>query len=194
MRMRSRQALQPPALVDEATVVARAQDGDVAAFEQLLDAYEAPLLRLAVRMLRDRSEAEDIVQDTFLTVWRRLDTLEDTDRFRTWIYRLTSNACIDVIRRRERQRTAAADPADFADVVSTAPSLEETAERGAAVRHLERVLTTLPAEQRLAWLLYEVHGQSYAEIAQVMDSTEGSVRGRIHRARATIVRGMEGWA
>ncbi|MGC8169874.1 RNA polymerase sigma factor, partial [Salmonella enterica] len=93
----------PPAVVDETTAVARAQDGDVAAFEQLLDAYEAPLLRLAVRMLRDRSEAEDVVQDTFLTVWRRLDTLEDTDRFRTWIYRLASNACIDVIRRRERQ-------------------------------------------------------------------------------------------
>lgn len=192
--MRRRQASQPPAVVDEATVVARAQDGDVAAFEQLLDIYEAPLLRLAVRMLRDRSEVEDVVQDTFLAVWRRVDTLEDTQRFKTWIYRLASNACIDVVRRRERQRTKSTDPADFVDVASRAPSREETAERGAAVRHLENVLTELPAEQRLAWLLYEVHGQSYAEIAQVMDSTEGSVRGRIHRARTAIVRGMEGWA
>ncbi|NYJ77032.1 RNA polymerase sigma-70 factor (ECF subfamily) [Nesterenkonia xinjiangensis] len=156
--------------------------------------YEAPLLRLAVRMLRDRSEAEDIVQDTFLTVWRRLHTLEDVEKFKTWIYRLTSNACIDVIRRRERQRTTATDPSDLVTVVSSESSLEDATERGEALRHLESVLVTLPAEQRLAWLLFEIEGQSYAEIAAVMDSTEGSVRGRIYRARAAIVRGMEGWA
>ncbi|GAA1451613.1 hypothetical protein GCM10009618_06680 [Nesterenkonia lacusekhoensis] len=91
-------------------MAARAQDGDVAAFEQLLDIYEAPLLRLAVRMLRVRFDAEDVVQDTFLTVWRRVDTLEDAGRFKTWIYRLVSNACIDVVRRRERQRTNSMAP------------------------------------------------------------------------------------
>ncbi|WP_322478290.1 RNA polymerase sigma factor [Nesterenkonia sp. HG001] len=192
--MRSSHASRPPASRDVGTAVARAQDGDVQAFEELLDMYEAPLLRLAVRMLRDRSEAEDIVQDTFLTVWRRLHTLEDVEKFKTWIYRLTSNACIDVIRRRERQRTTATDPSDLVTVVSSESSLEDATERGEALRHLESVLVTLPAEQRLAWLLFEIEGQSYAEIAAVMDSTEGSVRGRIHRARAAIVRGMEGWA
>lgn len=72
--------------------------------------------------------------------------------------------------------------------------MEERAETSAAVRELDRVLVTLSPEQRIAWLLYEIEGQSYAEIAEVLGVTEGSMRGRIHRARLAIVEGMKGWA
>ncbi|GAB3180952.1 RNA polymerase sigma factor [Nesterenkonia halophila] len=184
----------PAAGLEEATLVVRSQDGDVEAFEELLRRYDRPLLRLCTRMLRDPGEAEDVVQDTFLTVWRRLSTLESIDQFRTWLYRTASNRCLDIIRRRERRPAQATDPDSLGSVESGGPSLEDSAETGAAVRHLEQVLGTLPAEQRMAWLLHEVEGETYATIAAMMGTTDGSVRGRLHRARTAIVRGMEGWA
>lgn len=179
---------------DEVTLVARAQDGDLVAFEQLVDRYESRLLGLCIRMLRHRADAEDIVQDTFLTAWRRLDSLDEPSAFKAWVFRLASNGCLDLLRRRRSRGTEAVDPADMVEESATGPSVEERAETSAAVRELDRVLVTLSPEQRIAWLLYEIEGQSYAEIAEVLGVTEGSVRGRIHRARLAIVEGMKGWA
>ena len=86
---------------DEVTLVARAQDGDLVAFEQLVDRHESRLLGLCIRMLRNRTDAEDIVQDTFLTTWRRLESLQDPAAFKPWMFRLASNGCLDFLRRRE---------------------------------------------------------------------------------------------
>ncbi|GAA1164047.1 RNA polymerase sigma factor [Nesterenkonia sandarakina] len=183
-----------PSGPDEVTLVARAQDGDLVAFEQLVDRYESRLLGLCIRMLRHRADAEDIVQDTFLTAWRRLDTLDEPSAFKAWVFRLASNGCLDLLRRRRSRGTEAVDPADMVEESAAGPSVEERAETSAAVRELDRVLVTLSPEQRIAWLLHEIEGQSYAEIAEVLGVTEGSVRGRIHRARLAIVEGMKGWA
>ncbi|MBE1514918.1 RNA polymerase sigma factor [Nesterenkonia halotolerans] len=184
----------PPPGADEVTLVARAQDGDLAAFEQLVDRYESRLLGLCIRMLHQNADAEDIVQDTFLTTWRRLDSLQDPAAFKAWIFRLASNGCLDFLRRKQVRRTDTVDPADMVEQSATGASVEHRAEASAAVDELDRVLATLPPEQRLVWLLYEVEGQSYAEIAEVLRLTEGSVRGRIHRARIAIVEGMKAWA
>lgn len=184
----------PPSGPDEVTLVARAQDGDLVAFEQLVDRYEPRLLGLCIRMLRNRADAEDIVQDTFLLTWRRLESLQNPVAFKAWIFRLASNACLDLLRRREVRGTDAVDPADMVEESGPGPSVEDRAETSAAVQELEQVLVTLSPEQRITWLLYEIEGQSYAEIAEVLGVTEGSVRGRIHRARLAIVEGMKGWA
>lgn len=184
----------PPFGPDEVTLVARAQDGDLVAFEQLVDRYESRLLGLCIRMLRNRTDAEDIVQDTFLTTWRRLDSLQNPAAFKAWVFRLASNGCLDLLRRREARRTDAVDPVDMVGESATGPSVEDRAETSAAVAELDQVLVGLSAEQRISWLLYEIEGQSYGEIAEVLGVTEGSVRGRIHRARLAIVDGMKGWA
>ena len=76
----------PPRVFSEATTVARAQDGDTDAFEQLIRCYEADLFRLGFRMLSDRGEAQDAVQDTFVLAWRRLPSVLDPEAFRAWIY------------------------------------------------------------------------------------------------------------
>src|SRR5512141_3376315 len=86
--------------LDEGSIVARAQDGDLAAFEHLVLTYEYRLFRLAYRMLNDRGEAEDIVQETLTTSWRGLPMLADVDAFGGWIYRLATNKCLDLLRKR----------------------------------------------------------------------------------------------
>ena len=86
--------------LDEGSIVARAQDGDLAAFEHLVLTYQSRLFRLAYRMLNDRGEAEDIVQETLTTSWRGLPMLADVDAFGGWIYRLATNKCLDLLRKR----------------------------------------------------------------------------------------------
>ncbi|TLP96223.1 RNA polymerase sigma factor [Nesterenkonia salmonea] len=175
------------------TVVLRAMDGDIQAFEALVDQYQGPLSSLCRRMVRDVQEAEDIVQETFITVWRRLETLQDPTRFKPWIYRLASNACIDLIRKRESRRSVPTDTSDMWEFAEQGVSPERSAVGSAAVHELEKILNTLPPEQKLAWILFEMQGESYAQIADILKISEGSVRGRIHRARRTISEGMEVW-
>ena len=96
----------PPRVFSEATTVARAQDGDTDAFEQLVRSYEADLFRLGFRMLSDRGEAQDAVQDTFVLAWRRLPSLLDPEAFRAWIYQLMTRRCLNILRVRVRRHTA----------------------------------------------------------------------------------------
>jgi len=103
----------PPRVFSEATTVARAQDGDTDAFEQLVRSYEADLFRLGFRMLSDRGEAQDAVQDTFVLAWRRLPSLLDPEAFRAWIYQLMTRRCLNILRVRVRRHTGVSSGPDF---------------------------------------------------------------------------------
>ncbi|GAA1846445.1 RNA polymerase sigma factor [Microlunatus capsulatus] len=188
----------PVAPLVEATVVARAQDGDVGAFEQLVRRYEAEIFRLAYRMLSDRGEAEDVVQDSFVLVWRQLPTLQDPQAFHAWLYHLATRRCLDVLRARARRRTdlAATDDAlddRVDDRAARGRGPAELAEVAAQVRGLDAVLATLPDEQRACWVLKELHDLSYPEIAYVVGVPVSTVRGRLARARRELARGMASW-
>jgi RNA polymerase sigma-70 factor (ECF subfamily) len=176
--------------LDEATLVARARDGDVRAFEELVRRYQAPIFRLALRMLANRGDAEDLVQDAFLTAWRRLPGLHADAAFAAWLYRMAANRCLNVLRARrpsvelDTERTA-----------STAAEVqpERAAEIGGQLDALTRALQRLTPAQRACWLLREAHGRSYAEIAEITGVSETAVRGRLARARAELVEVMASW-
>jgi RNA polymerase sigma-70 factor (ECF subfamily) len=89
------------AVLDDVTLVVRARDGDVLAYEQLVRRYQGPLFRLAVRMLASRGDAEDAVQEVFLTAWRRLADLRTDAAFVGWLYRMATNRCLNLIRARQ---------------------------------------------------------------------------------------------
>ena len=188
----------PAAMVDldEATVVARAQDGDLEAFERLVDDYQAPLFRLAVRMVDDRHLAEDIVQDALVAAWRKLPTLAEPRAFRGWLYQIVTFRALDVLR---RQR---ADPVliDGHDIDVPASQTQQKpldpagqAEQHAVMRALSRYVAALPVEQRLCWLLRDVHGLSYREIAVATSLPVSTVRGRLARARSELNERMAPW-
>jgi RNA polymerase sigma-70 factor (ECF subfamily) len=176
--------------LDDVTLVARAKDGDVPAYEQLVLRYQGPMYRLAVRMLASRGDAEDVVQDVFLTAWRRLPQLHEDAAFVGWLYRTTTNRCLNVIRSR-RPRT----DLDLDSTESARPDAhpERAAEVSAQLTALTGALQELTAEQRACWLLREVHGRSYEEIADAVGSTTTAVRGRIARARAQLAEVMKPW-
>jgi RNA polymerase sigma-70 factor, ECF subfamily len=176
--------------LDDATLVARARDRDVPAYEQLVQRYQGQMYRLALRMLANRADAEDVVQEVFLTVWRRLGGLQDDGAFVAWLYRMTTNRCLNVIRARRPSSDV-----DLDEQPSGSPGShpDRAAEVAAQLTVLTGALERLTAEQRACWLLREVHGRSYDEIAQILGTTGTAVRGRIARARVQLAEVMAPW-
>ncbi|MDJ0314811.1 RNA polymerase sigma factor [Arthrobacter sp. H35-D1] len=185
---------------DEGSIVARAQDGDLAAFEHLVHTYQDRLFRLAYRMLNDRTDAEDVVQETLTASWRALPMLSDVKAFGGWIYRLATNKCLDLLRKRSARAETITDPAEIHSTLddgATRAPLEAdpvaSAEWAAQQDGLTTVLNTLPAVQRACWLLREIHGRSYAEIGVTLKINPTTVRGTLARARRRIAEGMSQW-
>ncbi|WGW12321.1 RNA polymerase sigma factor [Saxibacter everestensis] len=190
-----------PLGLEEDALVARAQDGDLDAFERLVDAYQGRIFRLGYRMLANREEAEDVVQDTLIAAWRKLPTLASPGAFSGWVYQVATNRCFDLLRQRSTRPSDATDPSDLVEAAnsdlptrsagSSDPAHE--AEITAQMTDLARLLKKIPPEQRACWLLREVHGRSYAEIAHILSIEQSTVRGRIARARIQLAEGMTPW-
>ena len=177
-----------PVELDEATLVARARDRDPAAFELLVRRYRRRIYTLCLRLLGGASgDAEDVAQETFVTAWRRLPEIQNDAAFGGWIYRTATNKCLTLLQRRR----PTVDLDDHHPVAGDDPA--QTAGTSAAMTALSEALRQLPAQQRACWLLREVHGRSYQEIADLVGTTPTAVRGRIARARAELAEVMKPW-
>jgi RNA polymerase sigma-70 factor, ECF subfamily len=175
--------------LDDATLAVRAGEGDVDAFEELVLRYQGPVYRLALRMLGGAAEAEDVTQDAFLAAWRGLSGLREQGAFAGWLYRLAVNRCLNVLR--ARRPVAELDPATLRATRADEP--EAAAEAGAEAAALGEALQLLTPEQRACWVLRELQGCSYEEIAGIVGASTGAVRGRIARSRAVLAEVMRPW-
>jgi len=169
----------------------RARRGDARAFEDLARTLERPLHRHALRMLRQSADAEDVVQDAFLSAWRSLPSFEGSS-FRAWIFRIVTNRALDKLRARRRHGEVPLEPpADDDDViwaepVAAGPELADIAAGREALGIVEEALATLSDDQRAALLLRDVEGFAYEEIASITACEIGTVKSRIHRARVAV--------
>jgi RNA polymerase sigma-70 factor, ECF subfamily len=179
--------------LDEATLVARARDRDVDAFAVLLRRYQRRIFALCLRMLGGASaEAEDVTQEVFVTAWRRLPELQHDAAFSGWMYRAATNRCLNLLKTRRPTETIENDD-DAPPARAPASDPARAAQNSAAMTALTGALEQLPPTQRACWLLREVHGRSYEEIAQLVGATPDAVRGRIARARIELAEVMAPW-
>lgn len=176
--------------LDDATLAARAGEGDADAFEELVVRYQGQIYRLALRMLGSTAEAEDMTQESFLAAWRGLPALRTEAAFGGWLYKLAMNRCLNALR--GRRPVTELDVAALRSTRSDEQP-ESAAETGAQVAALSRALQCLPADQRACWVLRELHGCSYEEIAGIVGASAGAVRGRIARSRASLAEVMRPW-
>ncbi|MFE6858659.1 RNA polymerase sigma factor [Nocardia sp. NPDC057668] len=174
---------------DDVTLVYRARDGDLRSFETLVLRYQGAMYRLALRMLNNRADAEDVVQDVFLCAWRRLPQLHNDSAFVAWLYRMTTNHCLNAIR--ARKPTIEIDSEIAQSPRCTHP--EHAVQVRTQLAALNSALQLLTPEQRACWLLREVHGLSYEEIGDIVEVNTTAVRGRIARARAYLSEVMKPW-
>ncbi len=174
--------------LDDLTLVVRAREGDVRAFEVLARRHEAALYRTAVRVTGDPAEAEDALQEALVDAWRHLDRFRGEAAFSTWMYRLVTNRCVVALRRRR------AVPAPDAGADVAAPdSPERAALLDLELAALGRAVQDLPDDLRVFWVLRELEGLGYGDIAEITGAGETAVCGRIHRARVRLAGVMREW-
>ena len=170
--------------------VEAARQGDQSAFEQLVHLYEKRVLALTTRMCKNPADAEEAAQEAFLSAWQGLPFFRGDASFSTWLYRLASNACVDLLRREGRRQSAAGpslnDEEVQLEVPDTAPSPQEQAERSELRQQIEAGLQALTPDHRQVLLLREMHQLSYDEISQVLDVDVGTVKSRINRGRKQL--------
>lgn len=174
----------------EELLLQRAKDGDQAAFGELVTLYEKKVYALTLRMCKHPEDAAEAAQEAFLAAWQGLKFFRGEASFSTWLYRLASNACVDLLRRESRHRTAAGPSLDdegvYLDVADSAPSPHAIAESNELKQQIEEGLRTLSPEHREVLILREIHQLSYDEIAQALSLDSGTVKSRINRGRKQL--------
>ena len=162
----------------ETTLIRDAAAGDLAAFEQLVRAYQQPVWRFLRRLLGDDGVAEDVAQETFLRVFRRLPTFTFQAKFSTWVFQIARNASVDELRSRQRRSRLA----------SLAPPPTPSTAMPEARAEIDAALASLPVDLREAVVLVEVLGLRYHEAARVLGVPEGTVKSRMFSARSRLHR------
>lgn len=170
--------------------IARARQGDQDAFADLVRLYEKRVLALTTRMCRNPADAEEAAQETFLAVWQGLPAFRGESSFSTWLYRLASNTCVDLLRREGRHQTAAGPSLDDEelnlDLPDRAPGPHEAVERQELRQQIEAGLQALSPEHREVLILRELHQLSYEEITDTLQLDLGTVKSRISRGRKQL--------
>jgi RNA polymerase sigma-70 factor (ECF subfamily) len=163
----------------------RARNGDLSAFNELVVEYQTLVYNLSYRMLGQAQAAEDAAQETFVSAWRNIHTVRG-ETFRPWLLRIAANLCRDELRRRVRRPSTSLDialEAGMPDPPDEEPSPDASVLTSELRGKLEAALQELPEDQRTALVLCDVEGLDYNEIATVMNTSLGTVKSRIARAR-----------
>lgn len=168
--------------ISDADLVRRAQRGDAGAFSVLVRRHETRVFNYVLRLVGDRSLAEDLTQEVFLRVFQRLPTFSFRCKFTTWLFQVTKNRVLDEIRDRERQPIQVA-----LDETAPLSAPDVPLEEGETLAALWQAIEGLPTDLKMALLLREIVGFSYSEIAEALEITLSTVKWRIFSAREALV-------
>lgn len=164
----------------EAELIAEAARGNTGAFAELVRMHRMRVLRTAFGVLGSQDEAEDVAQDVFIKVWRSLGSFQRDTSFSSWLYRITVNTAIDVLRRRREESGL------DVEYVSPQARPEESALRSASQERVRAAIARLPESARIALTLREFEQLSYKEIAEVLQIPIGTVMSRLNYARESL--------
>jgi RNA polymerase sigma-70 factor (ECF subfamily) len=174
-----------PAAGDSAEFVARLRAGDRRAFEDLVRAHQHRVYGLALRMLGNAAEAQDVAQEVFLRAHRGLAEFRGDARLSTWLYTIVSRLCLNRLAGSERRLTQHGDET-LGRLADGRPGPDEALERDELDAALHRAIAELPEERRVVVVLRDVDGLAYEDIAEILALPVGTVRSRLHRARLDL--------
>lgn len=177
----------------EREIIDRVLSGDTEAFEALVLEHQNKVYSLALRMVGNEEDARDMAQEAFIRAFSSLTGFRGDSKFSVWLYRLTSNICIDFLRSRAKKRTVSmtwtddeGDDAGELEIPDERFSPEEQFDRTSIRESVQRGLDSLSPQYREILVLREINGLSYEEIGRVLGIEEGTVKSRIFRARKKL--------
>lgn len=170
-------------------LVQKAQQDDDRAFGNLVERYESKVYSLAMKMLRNPEDAEDVLQDTFLRAYRGIKSFQGNSTFSTWIYRITANSALMRLRKKQLP-TVSIDDADEREtpinIADWSPGPVEQLLTKETQKAMDEAIETLPAEFKQVFILRDVEELSNAEVAEILDLSVAAVKSRLHRARLKV--------
>jgi len=167
-------------------IIARAQAGEEEAFRMLVEQHSRSVFNVAYRIVGNPADAEEAVQETFLRVFKKLDSFEERARFTTWLYRVAANSAMDVVRKRQRHATREAvlegEDGQLLPFSTDAPGPEREAQGGQISDRVSAALGRLTPGERAAFTLRHLQGLSIKEIGEALDMQSNAVKNAIFRA------------
>jgi len=177
----------------EIMLLEKSRKGDVEAFERLIEVYQKRVFNIALRMIGNYDDASDLAQEVFIRVYKAINNFKEQSSFSTWIYRITTNVCLDELRKRKNKKIVSLDEYIKYDdsemkrqIESDEPSPEVLTERIEVQKIVSNAINMLSGEHRTAIVLRDIQGFSYEEIAGILKCPEGTVKSRINRARQAL--------
>lgn len=169
-------------------LIKRAQRGDSDAFEELVSPYESRIYAICLRIMGNREDALDCAQDAMLRIFRALGEYRFQAAFTTWLFRITTNVCLDALRRQRVRPSTSLDA--LMDEGYSPPDPQASPEEALSERErmqtIREGIAMLPADMRAALVLRDIQGLSYEEVAQILHLNLGTVKSRISRARERL--------
>lgn len=177
---------------EEKDLIVHIQQGDVQAFEVLISGYENQIYSLCKHMLLDEGLAEDAAQEICIKIWKEIGRFQGKCKFSTWVYRISVNECIDIIRKNKRKREMSLVKENkeqeewVMELEDQEGNVEKKIESYELKTILEDALSQLKPQYRVICILRDIHNYSYDEIASILGISIGTVKSRISRARQAL--------
>jgi RNA polymerase sigma-70 factor (ECF subfamily) len=175
--------------VDDGYLVRRAQEGYLDAYAELVDRHGALAYRVALRVLGNHHDAEDVAQEALIAAWQQLPRFAGNSSFSTWLYQIVTRKALNRIT--QRRRATSTDAAD--EIGDSRDEPAGRVERDLTIDAVTDAITALPVPQRVAIVLHHFEGLPNAEIARITGSTVPAVRSHLFRGRRTLTRTLEDW-
>ncbi|MDZ7716609.1 MAG: RNA polymerase sigma factor [Balneolaceae bacterium] len=180
--------------MNDAQLVEEFRDGNMDAFNTIVDKWQQRIHRFAYRYFSSHDDAMEITQRTFIKAYKKLHTLDDTQKFSSWIYRIANNLCLDELKRAGRTRSATMEAVSNHPV---AKSIAENPDRSIQQEELGSILRLalhqLPPEQRIVIIMKEYEGLKFREIAEILEEPENTVKSRMYYGLSSLRKIFEQW-
>jgi len=171
----------------EAHIIQRCKNGDLDAFEQVYKRFGNKVFGLCLRMVKNRETAEDLVQEVFVLLLRKINTFRGDAKFGTWLYRIATNTCLSHLRKQNTRR-------ESTDTYETAVQLQQAPEEDLAHRQaLKSAIAELPEGYRASVVLHDIQGYTHNEIGEMLGITSGASKSQLFKARRKLREHVATW-
>ncbi|MDQ2085267.1 sigma-70 family RNA polymerase sigma factor [Herbivorax sp. ANBcel31] len=179
--------------MSEKELIEQAKSGSIEAFEQLIEKCQKKVFNIAFKMMGNYEDASELAQEAFIKAYKSIKKFKGDSLFSTWIYRITTNVCLDELRKRKNKKVISLDEYIKYDgeeikrqVKDESPGPEKVFEKREIKNIMKKCIDSLPIEYKTVVVLRDIQGFSYEEIAKIIKCPEGTVKSRINRARKAL--------